>query len=102
MWAGYEVFTPDAGKVEEMHCRVCNAKCLVERNVYGSRGFAAAMARKKSHFDHFYCPYAEMDWHEQALKIMKAIEEMPSKRVAALMQKDLDELLEQNAGKEPV
>ena len=94
MWAGYELFTPDPGTVEEMHCRVCNSKCLVRRNMYGPTGFTMAMARRQRHHDLFYCPHAKQDWHEKAVKLFRAIEEMPSRRLAELMHKDLDDLLE--------
>lgn len=95
MRAGYEVFTPDPGTVDEMHCRVCNSRCIVERNRFGSTGFAMGMARKKRHHDFFYCPHAEEEWHMKALELFQAIEKMPSRRVAELMRKDLDEVLEE-------
>lgn len=94
---GYDYFVVEPASVEVMHCSVCQTACRVERNVYGPTSFATAMAKDFRLHDIFVCPFADTPWHEQALQLVVAIEETPSKRVAQLMQQDLAELLhEQN------
>ncbi len=97
MQKGYDVFYAEPGQVEEMLCRICGAECRVERNVLGPTGVASAIVGKHSYHDQFVCPNAGERWHDKALKLFVAIEEMPSKRVSDLIQQDLDELLEANA-----
>ncbi len=99
MRIGYEVFYAKPGTVSEQQCRVCSAFCDANRNVYGPMSFAAAVGKKFDHSDVFVCPNAGEAWHEQALKLVLSIEETPSKRVAELMQLDLDELLAEHGVK---
>ena len=54
------------------------------------------MVKHEHLHDFFCCPHTNKEWHEQALKIVLAIEETPSKRIAALMQQDLLALLTEN------
>ncbi len=96
LYVGYTVFNPDPGKYDEMKCKVCDTKCDVERNISGPTSFAAAMAKSKRKHDRFWCPHHEEKWHEQALKLAQAIRDMPSKKIAAIMQEELDELISEN------
>jgi len=51
------------------------------------------MTRLETVHDYFYCPHKDQTWHNQALALVQAIEETPSKRIASLMQLDLLDLL---------
>ncbi len=90
---GYDSFDEKPGVVQEHVCQVCHSTCLVNRNVMGPTGWAESMAKRGHLHDWFHCPHAQKEWHEQALQIVLAIEETPSKSVAELMHKDLAELL---------
>lgn len=93
---GYDFFIGEANGGEEHHCRVCGSLCRVSRDVFGPTSWGTAMARKFTHHDEFVCPHTDKPWHEQALKLVMAIDETPSKRIAALMQADLEDLLREN------
>lgn len=54
------------------------------------------MAQHPDEHDYFFCPHSEEGWHKQALALVHAIEEMPSKRVARLMRMDLDDILQEH------
>ena len=95
MW-GYDNFVTDREAVLEMHCRVCGAKCNVKRNVYGPSCFAAAVAKKYRHHDHFFCPHSDKAWHRQALELVRELEKTPSKRVREMIRMDLEDLLKVN------
>ena len=91
--SGLDSFTVDPGSKEQMYCAVCNSECDVRRDVYGPTGFASAMAKKYTLHDAFACPHADEEWHELAVRLVLAIEDMPSRRVADLMRLDLQDLL---------
>ena len=82
------MFTPDPGTVYEMQCRVCSSKCLVNSEKCVSKGFASAMAGRKSHHD-LLCPHADDGWHAKNVQLFREIEDMPGRRVAESMKKDL-------------
>ena len=92
-WAGYDSFCAKANSGEERICRVCGTMCTVWRNVYGPTGIISAMAKHSTYHDDFVCPHTDEEWHEQALRLAVSIDETPSKRVAALIKTDLDELV---------
>lgn len=96
MQVGYDIFYLKPGSTTTQHCKVCGAECDVTRDVYGPSSTAAAIGRKYTLQDVFVCPHADADWHEQALRLVLAIQETPSKRLAALMQQDLNDLLEEH------
>ena len=96
MYKGYDVFFEKPGDVEERFCRVCGTVCEVERNRLGPTGWVTAMAKKDILHDYFFCRYMNEHWHSQALKLVQAIEETPSKRVAELMRLDLLDLLSEH------
>lgn len=93
---GYDVFFETPGAVGERTCLVCGTVCHVERNRVGPISWAGAMGKVEKEHDYFSCPHIRQEWHEQALELVQAIEQMPSKRVAALMQQDLVELLSEH------
>ncbi|MFZ6020902.1 MAG: hypothetical protein ACOYXO_14945 [Chloroflexota bacterium] len=96
MMKGYDTFFEEPGTIVERICRVCGTPCLVERNKLGATSWVAAMAKRETLHDFFYCPHHEQGWHQQALKLVQAIEETPSKRLASLLQLDLIDLLKEN------
>ena len=96
MRLNYEIFYVTPRSAEEMRCRVCGAKCNVRRDVYGPENFVHAIGKINDLWDVFTCPHAGKGWHEQALRLSMAIEETPSKRVAALMQQDLEDILKES------
>ncbi|MGR3177488.1 MAG: hypothetical protein ACUZ8E_05490 [Candidatus Anammoxibacter sp.] len=98
---GYDLFIGKSNSDEEKYCGVCGVKCEVRRNVYGPTGFVSAMAKSFTHHDLFICPNSDHEWHEQGLKLILAIEDTPSKRLADLMMQDLDELLKEHTVQGP-
>ncbi|MFQ5583538.1 MAG: hypothetical protein ACE5GL_03790 [Calditrichia bacterium] len=95
MFKGYDVFYKTPGVVDEIHCRVCHTKCEVERNVRATGSWIEAMGKSYNYYDVFTCPHTGKEWHEQALRLVRAIEETPGKRVASLLRLDLEDLLSQ-------
>lgn len=95
--AGTDRFTAAPGTAEKMRCRVCQTDCTVRRNVNGPASFGEAMAKRSHRHDVFECPHAGAAWHGQALRLVEALEDTPSKRVAQLLQQDLDDLRRDHA-----
>jgi hypothetical protein len=96
MRVGYETFYVIPLTVEEMSCRVCGSKCDVKRDVPGPRQFVSAASSGSGLYDVFTCPHGGKVWHDKALQLAVAIDDTPSKRVAALMRQDLEDLLREN------
>jgi hypothetical protein len=92
-YKGYDLFFTAPGEVGEMACKVCRTTCTVHRDRYGPTGFVAAMGGLNRKHDLFECPNKELRWHEQALRLVIELEKTPSRRLAALMKKDLEEIL---------
>jgi hypothetical protein len=92
----YEHFYTTPNTVETKACRVCGATCDVKRGVYTRSNFQEAVNKMADLYDVFTCPNAGKGWHEQAFRLVQAIEATPSKRVAELMQLDLQDLLREN------
>lgn len=90
--AGYDVIFTRAG-VTPAACRVCGSAMNVQRDVVGPTGFASAMGKISTLHDRWTCPHSGEEWHEQALRIVLANADEPSPTVAALRQKDLDDLI---------
>ena len=90
---GYDTFYELPATVTKRTCQVCGIECEVERNQVGPTSWSGAVGKAETPHDYFYCPYSGQDWHNQALALVQAIENMPSKRVATLMQQDLADLL---------
>lgn len=90
---GYDQFYEEPNDVAEHTCLVCGTVCEAVRERMGPRGHIEAMSNSSALHDYFYCPHGGKEWHEQARELLQAIEEMPSKRVAALMKLDLEDIL---------
>lgn len=93
---GYDTFYETPDTVSERRCRVCGTVCTAQRSQVGPTSWAASMAKSETVHDYFYCPNVRKKWHEQALRLVQEIENTASKRVAALIQQDLVDLLAEN------
>jgi hypothetical protein len=93
---GYGFFITEPNAYKSLECNICGVECLVERNLPAKSGFISAMARMDKPRDEFSCPNLEEEWHEQAVQLVMEIEKTPSKRIAHLMQQDLEDLLHEN------
>ena len=93
---GYGFFITEPNAYKSLECNICGAECLVERNLPAKSGFISAMARMDEPRDKFSCPNLEEEWHGQAVKLVMEIEKTPSKRLAQLMQQDLEDVLNEN------
>lgn len=96
MRLGYERFYVTAQTVDAMRCRVCGTNCQVRREVHGPHDFVMTASRVHDVWDVFTCPHSGKVWHDKAVELAVAIDETPSKRVAALMREDLEDLLREN------
>ena len=94
--SGVFTYITSPGAFEQLDCPVCRNLCQVERNAPFHPGHIAAMAGIARPHDRFFCPFDRNDWHYTAYKLIHAIDEMPSMRVADLMRQDLKELLEKH------
>lgn len=93
---GYGFFITEPNAYKSLECNICGAEYLVERNLPAKSGFISAMARMDKPRDEFSCPNLEKEWHEQAVQLVMEIEKTPSKRLAQLMQQDLEDVLNEN------
>lgn len=91
---GYDCYTPDCGTKDEMFCKVCNTKMLVERDKCDTRSFVQAMSGSKSSFDWFYCPNYDNDWHRQIIALMQEMRETASKKIKAILQEEINEIIQ--------
>ena len=93
MKKGYDYFTPDAGTIKMMTCKVCGMVCDVERGVVGPRSFAGAMAGIKTKHDSFSCSHSEKEWHKNALVLYEDIKKCNSPSLKNIMRKDLRKMV---------
>ena len=83
------------GEVIDVNCKICHARCKVERNMKGIRVKYADISGTgldKTH-DKFYCPKSEETWHKKGVKLYIESQRTESKRISELIKKDLDDLL---------
>ena len=93
---GFDTFFTEPDAHSTMRCQVCDAECDVRRGVYGPTGFAAAVGGQSSRHDEFFCGHRGNEWREEALRLVIATGEMPSRRVAEFMRLDLRDILVAN------
>lgn len=86
---GYDFFTSGPDVIDKIECKVCGENCDVKRGVRGPTSYASAMAKNNPLHDSFSCPYSDIDWHEQALGIVREIEDCHSPSLKNIMEKDL-------------
>jgi hypothetical protein len=75
------------------NCLVCGSLFKKLEQVNGPTSFASAMAGVSSTHDYYYCEHSDEEWHFKALKLYRAIQEMPSVSIAKIMQQDLEDIL---------
>jgi hypothetical protein len=93
---GYDYLTTEPDQLKQWKCRVSGAEATVSRGVYGPLSWASAVEKHFRHHDAFVCPFTDEEWHRQAYRLIAAMEETPSKRIAQLMQQDLEDLLHEH------
>lgn len=93
---GYDVFYTKSSAIVEIKCRVCGTTCDVKRNDTGPTGSISVMSGNHTPHDLFRCPNIGKNWHNEAVKLAKAIEDTPGKSIAAGMNKDLQDVLQQH------
>lgn len=97
LWNGVCCFHTPPGEAEGILCRVCGTECIVEHNIMGPTCFAAAIGGSKGVLHDFaFCPYHDCEWHEEARELINELRDTHSKRLKALIEEDLMEILEAN------
>lgn len=77
------------GTVDEATCEICGASCILARGVVGPTSWAEAIGRGKHAHDAIRCPHADEDWHNQAVRLHRAIADHPSERLRGMMREEL-------------
>ena len=88
---GYRWAEP--GELATASCHHCGATCHIKRNVNGPTSWVQAVAKRKILHDAICCPHEGSDWHDQLVRLNRAIAQCVSPRVRALMEQDRDDLL---------
>lgn len=94
-------YTPDAGTVDgPCSCGVCGETMTVERGCFGPRSYSSAMLfhstdgqQGGSAYDLFLCPYADADWHKQAVAIRREAGHTNSTRLQGILLKDAEDII---------
>jgi len=94
---GVDVFYTEPSVSETIKCRACGSLCNVKRNATGPTGHLSAMTGNHTRHDSFRCSNIGKDWHDKAVKLVMAINDTPSKSIAAVMSKDLQGILKQHS-----
>ena len=92
---GYNSFRFEEKPIKIPECNICGRLCS-EQQLLAPINFIASLAGKKKIHYHYYCQNSFKEWHNEAYKLVLVINEMPSKSVRELMQKDLEELLNEH------
>lgn len=96
-YSGWDSFTPDAGTVESMKCRVCASEMEMHPNCQGPRSAISAMVGGKKEdyplFDHFICPNSHQGWHQQARILLQESEKTPSRIIADVYTTEAKEII---------
>jgi hypothetical protein len=90
-----DIYTPDPGEAEEpVHCGVCGAKMLVDKNQYGPTSSIMAMSGSKRHYDFFHCPAREESWHKQVVALRQEKRKTASAMIASVLQNEIELILQ--------
>lgn len=79
---------------EQKMCGVCGSECLITRGHNGPTSYTESLAGKSHLHDSFTCPYYKSEWHGKAIKLIHEMRNTGSKRIRALIEEDLDELVD--------
>jgi len=96
---GYDIFFTNVDEKDKMKCKVCKSDCIAKRKIIGATCFAEAVGGGKHEHDYFKCPYSEKPWHQQALNIVRDIENLSSPSVKKIMEKDLKKIIKKGLEK---
>lgn len=91
---GVDIIYTDPGTYDKYMCPVCGIEMVVKRNANGPTSLMGAMAGIKRKHDVFTCDYAFKGWHSQIVNIMEKIKSHPSAKIRAIMQSEIDEILQ--------
>jgi len=103
--AGFDYFTPEAGKHSTMLCVACTAEMDVKRNVARTMGrYGIAMPEHLvRQEDIFTCPNSEHGWHRQIIRLLQEVRDTPSRKLADLMELEIAEIRQtKTTTKEPL
>lgn len=89
--SGYDIFTPDAGEEEKMSCRCCGANMDVKRNIQRRTKYEGKILEGQF-ADHFTCPHAGEEWHNQIINIMEWCTRCPLQSLAVMAEKEIAEI----------
>lgn len=92
--AGWDSFAPDPGEWKSHTCRACGTEMDVHRDCEGPTSSIMAMAKSKRKYDHFTCPHAGEEWHTQLITLKELANHTPSKAIADLLGKEIEEVLQ--------
>jgi hypothetical protein len=78
----------DPGSNVEVPCGVCGEIMKVQQGVVGPTSWASAMAHHTREYDLHTCPHINAIWHQQALALLRVIEDTPSETLAEMLGKE--------------
>jgi hypothetical protein len=90
---GYDYIPAEPGLVSSIHCPVCGQEMAVERDVNGATGYIEAMAGQAHRHDVFSCGKAREAWHIRARRLREEADTTASKKVCALIEEEIGELV---------
>jgi hypothetical protein len=95
-YKGYDTFHTKPDEEDEMFCKVCGTRCLVERSVTDPSNLWEELEKRGHWHDEFTCPNSEASWHISAFELLQLLESTPSRRLAEIYRLDLLDLLCEN------
>jgi hypothetical protein len=77
-------------------CGVCGTERMIKHNINGPTSWAGAMTGHKHLHNVFECPHYNAEWHNLAYRLIGEMMATASKRLYAMIEFDLDELVAEN------
>jgi hypothetical protein len=104
---GLDFFVTNTDEHKSMNCKVCSSAMVAERNVHvnqwANESFASYHPPLNVSYDEcrfgfgerdiFTCPFTNEKWHSDVIDLMKEQGNTCSKRIRALIQEDINEIL---------
>jgi hypothetical protein len=90
---GADTYTRYVGETGPAFCRTCGDEMGCEPNEVGATTLAEAMSGKKHLHTRFTCPNAGTNWHNQVIKLKKAINDTPSAELTKIFAKEMKSIL---------